>query len=125
MDPITTAIVAALAKLSEGAIQDAYGALKKLIKRKLGERSDVADAVDRLEQKPDSAGRRATLEEEVAAAGAPADDELVAAARDLIARIEAAPGGSQVITEVRQEITGDRNVVSGTGNVTVHESPKP
>jgi predicted Ser/Thr protein kinase len=46
MDPITTAIVTALAtNLGKDAIKDGYEALKAAIKKKFGDDSDVVDAV--------------------------------------------------------------------------------
>jgi hypothetical protein len=65
MDPITTAIVAALANLSKDAIKDGYVALKETCKKKFGEKSDLVDAIDKLEKKPDSEARKATVQEEV------------------------------------------------------------
>ena len=64
MDPITTAIIAALANLSKDAIKDGYNALKNTLKKKFGSESDLVDAVDKLEKKPDSEGRKAILQEE-------------------------------------------------------------
>ncbi len=46
IDPITTAIIAALANLSKDAIKDGYGALKAALKKKFGAESDLVDAVD-------------------------------------------------------------------------------
>ena len=88
MDPITTAIVAALAKVGESAIGDAYRALKGVIKKKFGDQSDVAEAVEGLEKRPDSAGRKATLQEELEAAGALQDPEVLRAADALLAKIQ-------------------------------------
>jgi phage terminase small subunit len=120
MDPITTAIIAALAKLSETAVRDAYQALKTLIAKKFGPNSDLAEAVTRLEQKPDSAGRLQTLGEEITAAKANQDDELRQAAEALLEQLKTLPGGEQ---RIQQIVTGIQNVVSGTGNVTVTFRP--
>ncbi len=66
MDPITTAIVAALVSdLSKTAIKNSYNALKNALKKKFGSESDLIEAVNGLEKKPDSKGRKATLQEEV------------------------------------------------------------
>jgi hypothetical protein len=106
MDPITTALVAAAAagatEVGKKAIGDAYAGLKDLIRRKFGAKSEVAKAVEAVEAKPDSVGRKTTLEEELTAAKADQDQELVEAARRLLERIEAQPGGVQVI----QQATG-------------------
>ncbi|MGB8646710.1 MAG: hypothetical protein WCF84_15830, partial [Anaerolineae bacterium] len=68
MDPITAAILAAItAGLTAGstdvaktALVDAYTAFKDLLKRKLGDESDVVEAVEKIESKPESAARQAT-----------------------------------------------------------------
>ena len=66
MDAITLAIVTGLAiPLTKDALADAYAALKAALKKKFGDESDVVNAVEQLEKKPDSEGRKATLQEEV------------------------------------------------------------
>ena len=40
MDPITTAIMAALANMSQDAIKDTYQVLKAALKKKVGDKSD-------------------------------------------------------------------------------------
>ena len=121
MDVITTAVVTALANLSEKVISDAYGALKAALTQKFGADSDLATAVDGLEKRPDSSGRRETLREEVATAKADQDQELVQLANVLLERLSAQQRGQQVI---QQTVTGHQNVFSGTGNVTAHIGPK-
>lgn len=117
MDPITTAIVAAVANLGATAVKDAYDGLKSLIVRKFGADSKVGEAVNGVEAQPASEGRRLVLAEEMAAARAPEDEELVRAAGALAAALEAHGGPS---VSVRQTVHGDRNVFSGTGDVSVH-----
>lgn len=105
MDPVTTAIVAAITagiapgvtEVSKKAIVDAYDGLKALIRRKFGKDSELAEAVDKLEQHPESAGRKETLKEEVETAGAEKDPEILAAAQALLEKIQAQPGGEQHI----------------------------
>ena len=71
MDPITMAIVSALAagigagvpKVAEQAIVDGYNTLRSALKERFGKDSDVVEAVDRLEAKPNSRGRQTTLNE--------------------------------------------------------------
>ena len=78
MDPIiTTAIVAALANLSKDAIKDSYVALKAALKKKFGETSDVVDAVDKLEKKPDSEARKAMVKEEIEIAKVNEDPDII------------------------------------------------
>jgi hypothetical protein len=108
MDPIiTTAIVAALANLSKDVIKDSYGALKATLKRKLGEKSDLVDAVDKLEKKPDSEARKATVQEEVAIAKVNDDPEILKLAQDLLDKIKDQPGGQEIINQTQT------NTVSG------------
>jgi hypothetical protein len=120
MEPITTALVAALGKLAEPAVKDAYEALKLLIAKKLGAKHPVIEAVGSLEQKPDSRGRRETLGEEVAGSAAASDAEIVAAARALLDNVQKHGGGQHV---VQQNVTGDRNIFSGTGDVNIGGPP--
>ena len=107
MDPITTAIVAALANLSKDAIQDGYGALKAALKKKFGSESDLVDAVDKLEKKSDSEGRKATLQEEVEIAKVNDDPNIIRLAQDLLDKIKEQPGGQQIINQTQT------NTVSG------------
>jgi hypothetical protein len=105
MDPVTTAIVAALAAgVSGGAtevgkkvIVDAYQALKSIIKKKYGEDSDLAEAVADVEKKPESEARQAVLQEEVEATQAHQDSDVVKAAQALLDKLEGQPGGSTAI----------------------------
>ena len=116
MDPISLAIVAALGKLGENVIKDSYEALKAAIAHKCGVDSELAKAVATVEKKPDSAARKEILKEEVAAAKLEQDPEILRAAHALIAKIKELPDGQTIIT---QTVTGDKNIFSGTGNVTV------
>ena len=101
MEPVTTAIVAAIAAgvvrgaggVGEGLLGDAYAALKALLLRKFGG-SDLANAVDELEARPESVARQQVLAEEVAGSGADRDPELLAAAKALLEKLEAQPGGA-------------------------------
>ena len=116
MDPITTAILAALTKLAEPAIKDAYEALTALIKKKFGAHHEVSQAVESLEKKPDSVGRRETLKEEIVSSGAAADAEILASACSLLEKLKEQPGGQQI---VQQTVTGNQNIFSGTGNIRI------
>lgn len=103
MDPITTAIVAALSagalsgltETSKTAITDAYARLKTLLTKKFGSESDVVHAVNEVEAKPDSAGRQATLQEEVAAVKVDQDQEVLQTAQVLLQLLQAIPEGGQ------------------------------
>jgi hypothetical protein len=96
MDPITTAIVGALAagavsgltETSKTAITDAYKKLKDLLVGKFGARSAVVQAVDQLEAKPESAGRKESLQEELIAIDAGQDADVLAAAKHLLTLVQ-------------------------------------
>jgi hypothetical protein len=114
MDPISTAILAGLAKLAEPAIRDAYKGLKSVIVKKFGANHEVVQAVENVEEKPDSSGRRETLKEEIASSKAEADAEIVAAARALLQKLQEQPGGQQIIHQI---VTGNHNIFTGHGDI--------
>ncbi len=107
MDQITTAILAALASLSKDTIKDSYNALKSALKKKFGDKSDLVDAVEKLEKKPDSEGRKATLQEEIEIAKVNDDPDIIRLAQDLLDKIREQPGGQQSINQTQT------NTVSG------------
>lgn len=117
MDPVSTAIIAALGMLTENVVQDAYRELKSLLVKKFGAASEVVATAERLEKNPESAGRRETLKEEITAARVHHDEEIVNAANALIDTIKKLPGGEQTIN---QTVTGNHNIFSGSGNVTIN-----
>ena len=101
MDPITTAIVAALSagtisgltETSKTAMTDAYNAFKALLIKKFGAKSEVVQAIDRLEAKPESVGRQETLQEEIVTVNAEQDHEVLAAARHVLALVHPQQAG--------------------------------
>ena len=102
MDPVTfTAIVAAISaglgtgvsKVGESALVDTYQGLKAMLQRKFANNSEVVEAVDKLEKKPDSEGRKGMLKEELEDAGVDHDPEVRQVAQELLKQLEAQPGG--------------------------------
>lgn len=101
MDPITLAIIAAIAAglakgsgdVAQTAVGDAYRGLKQLLARKFGHGSDVVKAVDTAEAKPDSEGQKIVLREEVEKSGAGSDPEIIAAAERLLQQLGGTAGG--------------------------------
>jgi disulfide oxidoreductase YuzD len=91
MDPITTAIVAALPALAadmvKSSVKDAYEGLKAVIRRKWGEADPAVRAVDALESDPTSEGHTVILQERITAAKATEDVEIMQAAAKLIAKL--------------------------------------
>jgi murein L,D-transpeptidase YcbB/YkuD len=126
MDPVTAAIVAALAAGATGGITDsvkkmildAYEGLKTLLKKKHGDQSKVVQAVEELEAKPTSPARKELLKEEVLAAKADQDPELREAAQRLLQQIGMQPDGQRYIqqatgsyiAQAEQESTAQVNV---------------
>ena len=110
---VTTAIIAALATaLSNNAIKDIYNALKSALEKKFGSESDVVNAVEELEKKPDSEARKAVLQEEVENAKANDDAEIRQLAQDLLNKLKDEPGGQQTINQT-QTNTANGNTVTG------------
>ena len=102
MDPITLAIVTGLAiPLTKDAMADAYAALKAALKKKMGDESDVVNAVEQLEKKPDSEGRKATLQEEVENAKVNDDPDIVKLAQDFLNQLKEQPGGQDIINQTQ------------------------
>ncbi len=105
MDPITMAIVAAIAagvtagatEVGKQAIVDAYSGLKTLLKDKFGNESEVVKSVEGVEKRPESDTRKELLKEEVSLAKADKDPDIVAAAQALLDQLKAQPGGEQHI----------------------------
>ena len=119
MDVITTAIIAALAAVSTDAIKDSYNALKSALKKKFGSESEVVDAVEGLEKKPDSKGRQATLQEEIENAKVNDDIEIVKLAQELLKQLEPQESASRKYNVEFQNKAqgvqvGDRNTQTNT-----------
>lgn len=125
MDTITMAIVAALTagatsgltEVAKATITDAYQSLKNVIKKKIGDKSDVITSIEVLEAKPQSVGRQQTLNEESVDAHLAQDHDILQAAQSLLKLIKAEPSGERHV----QQVTGNLNaVVQGSGNATVN-----
>ncbi|HXV97927.1 MAG TPA: hypothetical protein VEC93_05850, partial [Anaerolineae bacterium] len=107
MDPVSAAIVTGLAAgvaggatdVGQKLIIDAYDALKAALKQKFGADSDVVEAVEYLEKKPEVPARQAGVEEEVKAAKADADPDVVAAAQTVLDALKKTPEGQQALSK--------------------------
>lgn len=93
MDIFLPAIAGALGNLGSAAVLGAYQAVKTLVLRKFGAESDLADALKKLEQKPDAQARQQLLKEEAETAGADKDEEIIKAAQALLDAVKAQAGG--------------------------------
>ena len=117
MDTITTAILAAIAATSGSAIKDSYSALKALFKKKFGEKSDLVEAVNKLEAKPESEARKAIVQEEVDTAKANDDPEIVQLAQSLLEKLKENPEGQQIINQTISNVK--YAATSGTGTASI------
>jgi len=118
MSVILTAIVAALAKLAEPAVKDAYEELKSVLKRKASAHEPrIAETVKALEDKQ-SEPRKAVLQEALEDASLDRDAEVLELAKKILALTGSSEGG----VTVTQTVTGNENVFSGTGNARVRNS---
>ena len=113
MDTITTAIIAGLAGISKDAIKDSYNALKGACKKKFGETSDLSEAIDRLEKKPDSEGRQTTLQEEVGTANAHEDAEIIQLAQALLEKLKEQSSAQKTTTIGNVTATGEGGAAIG------------
>ena len=108
MDTISAAIISGLvagvatdtAKIGKKAAVAAYENLKTALRKKFGDNSDVVEAVERLEKKPDSEGQKAVMAEEIKAAKVHEDEELITAAKKLLAELEKIPTGQQAVPSI-------------------------
>jgi hypothetical protein len=122
MDPITTAIVAALTALAsdlvKSAVNDTYAALKAVIQRKWGEGSPVSKAVDALEVAPKSKGPAAALAEQLAVVNAIGDPEILQALAKLVDALKNEGIGGEAVAQIAVNITAG-NVQGVVGAQTV------
>jgi hypothetical protein len=124
MDPITTAIVAALPALAsdlvKSSVKDAYKGLKALIQRKWGAASPIAKSVDALEASPESKGQARVLAEHVAKVDATADTEVMQALGKLVGELNKEGIGGQAVARIAINIAGGTvQGVVGAENVSI------
>jgi hypothetical protein len=124
MDPITTAIVATLpvlaSELLKSSVKDAYEALKSVIRRKWGTASPIAKSLDDLEANPKSKGQATVLAENVAAARATSDTEVLEALAKLLDELKKEGVGGKAIAAINIKITGGAvQGIVGAENVSV------
>ena len=127
MDPVTSSIVAAVAagvsKVGEKAIFDAYAALKKLLEEKFGQRSEVVKAVEGLESKPESEGRKATLQEEILDAEIDQDPDILKIAQTILTLLESQPRGGQFVQKASGKYIAQAGP-GGSASVQVNQKDK-
>ncbi len=96
---IVTAVASGLAQTGKQAVLDTYSALKNALKSTFGTDSDVVEAVDRLEEQPDSQGRQLILQEEIATAGAIDNQQLIELAQALLHAVNDTPQGQATMKQ--------------------------
>ncbi len=121
MDPVALIVSALAAGASGGGnnvaaptIQGVYGDLKGLIGRKFAGKGDVHIALASLESKPDSQARRDVLAEELQAAGAAHERDMVVLAQKLLDLVQRGEGGGPRYTAV---LTSSGAIAQGPGAV--------
>ena len=119
MDPIITALIAGatagLSKIGGQLVTDSYHAIKTAIGNKFGAQSKALQALENLEEKPDSEAWKSVVVEELAGLDIASDSDLAELAQKLIDALNASPGVTQHISNV-QKVTGNDNVVVGSGS---------
>jgi hypothetical protein len=87
MDIVTPTLIAALSMLSESVIKDAYDKLKKALISKPDDPEDLLKAIELLEERPESEGRREVLREEIQTSKVYLDVEVIQAARTQLCKL--------------------------------------
>ena len=123
MDPVSLALLTALgAGVTSGltdtakdAIVAGYTTLKERLLARFGQsHPDLEYALITVEAKPSSQARQGVLVEELTAARASDDPELVALASTLLQQLQHTPHGSQVLQHV------EHSAISQYGNATTY-----
>ena len=133
MDPVTQAIVSAVAAgitgrvtdVAKQAVVDAYNALKGALKKRFGDDSKIVAAVNELEKEPDFEPNADAVAGRVAQVKADEDEEILAAAQALLDKLKAQPGGEGYIKQVVKDSIGVAQATGGgTATVTMGEVPE-
>jgi hypothetical protein len=104
------------------AVADGYAALRDAITKKYKHHGDVTEALEKLEQKPQSKGHAQVLEEELNSSGASTDQALVQQAAQLMTLIKSMPSigsGTQIahgsgIAQADRQSTASINITYQT-----------
>src|SRR5262245_42738621 len=115
MDPITTAILAALgvvgSEVIKSDVKDAYESLKAVIRRRWGERAPISKAITATKGNPSSKPQAAVLEETVAAVKATEDAEVAQALHRLVEQMKTHGVGGEAVAKIQFNMSG--GVVQG------------
>jgi hypothetical protein len=104
------------------AVADGYAALRDAITKKYKHHGDVTEALEKLEQKPQSKGHAQVLEEELNSSGASTDQALIQQAAQLMTLIKSMPSigsGTQIahgsgIAQADRQSTASINITYQT-----------
>lgn len=121
MDPVSSAIIAAVTAGASGgvtsvgkeAIVDAYKGLKNWIIKKVGKDSKVTTAIAEVEQSPDSKARQMVLAEEMGIAKIADESELLTLANQLIGALKETAAGRQAVAKFQVDAKGAQVGVIG------------
>jgi hypothetical protein len=115
VDPITVGAAAGVAKgvgeVGQKLMVDAYQALKGALQQKFGVDSDLVEAVEHLEKKPEAKGRQTDVADEVKATKADEDPEVLAAAEALLAALQSTPAGQAAVSKYQVSVQGDVGII--------------
>ena len=123
MDPITGAIIAALAvgvasgatEVGKKVIVDAYKALKAAIEKKYGDDDKITKAVTDLESEPDFKPNQDALAGRVEQAKAADDPQLQQLAQALIEALKSTPEGEKAVGKYQVNVSGGQVGIIGDG----------
>lgn len=121
MDPITSAIIAALAAgvtagLTDTAkklVSDLYNSIKEKIQQKHGKDSKAIKAINDLENEPDFTPYQNGLQQRVSELKLDKDPELISLATKLLSEIQQSE--SKANLQTIQNVYGNGNAVAGNG----------
>jgi len=121
MDPITAVLVAAIAagavEVGKSAVAATYNRVKEIIKRKFG-KTELLEAIENLEKRPESKGRQETVKEEIEMAKADKDPEIIKEIENLQEVIQQIPNVQEKLA--RYNLTIENSKVGSIGdNVTI------
>ena len=118
MDPITTAVLAALPLLATDAVKSSYEGLKAVISRKWGENGPITKAINAVEENPTSKAQAAVLQEKIADAEATKETDVAQALHTLVEELKAHNAGAEAISRIHFTMSGGTvQGIAGAGNV--------